>query len=246
MPILLFSCSYTSKPIYVQKAKIHASRNEFETSLKTATENLQMSVNKNDNSEYLITKMPDNSWDNAVRIRMNIKEEKKIINIESIGTKYIPNGNGDFLSANEFAYMVNDAIEQEIFFRKGESKYNKKLPEKKWPTFLLMDIINPGLGVYYGYNTPLSEDKAIRGGILFGAIDLFYIAFLNMNFDESDIKTKISPEVIGWSGIIGFRLLMAIAFGVDQKYYRKIQKSPYYFDLKNVDEKTVIQLNYTF
>jgi hypothetical protein len=138
----------------------------------------------------------------------------------------------------ELVKLFLHAITQEIALQMGAPLYDRPLPDKPFHKFMGLNLLNPGLGVWYmTKDQPLiSKTSALGLSIYFGVLDLASLAFYfspERKVAEDENKPglavfDLSSRQLGKLGILTFRAVMTLGYFLDRDY-RDLKKSGYYF-----------------
>lgn len=232
-----------NRTIIVQEKKFEVERDAFNEALGTAATRLGYYMERETDSTFSLFKPRSNPWGNSKALKVLVQDHGHQIEMATKGAKLNAAG---FIAenANEYAFVLNSAVEQELAFQKGHRLFDKTLPRKRWDTFVALTTLNPGMGAYYGYNTPQSKRLAVLGGLFFGILDAGYIALLFVPDDKN--QKGASNRTVGILGMVTFRLLTVAAYAVDMKDYRELQELPYYFDFNQINKKIEVGYRYSF
>lgn len=126
------------------------------------------------------------------------------------------------------------ALIQEIAIRQGEPLFDRPLPAKSFPNFMLRNLLNPGLASWYLMkdHPRIAKKSAIGWSLFFGILDMGYLTFgfttRNAEQEESASPVNLSNRQFGLFGAATSRLAMTVGYWVDRDY-EELKKSGYYF-----------------
>jgi hypothetical protein len=124
------------------------------------------------------------------------------------------------------------------------------MPEKSGSAFLALSMLSPGFGAYYLYDNPMIKKKsAIIIGTTLTLLDAMYICFYVKPFEYQnpyDTTKTTNSRGLGLVGVITFRALMFVAYFTDFKYYQRLQATPYYFKIDDVNQKAEVGYQFNF
>lgn len=244
LSLSLGSCA--NYKIIQQTETVMADESTLDTAVLKASENLGMTLRKRTDSTYQLIKHPLSPWDKQTSLKLAKLGKGDSVRLVTEGVMLNPGGYV-VRHGNEYAFMLNSAISQEIAFYNQTPLFDKRLPEKKDGLVVALSMLNPGLGAYYGYNTPLTKKIAVIGGITCGLFDALYIALLFMDDKGTNEEMgTISNKATGIMGMATFRLLIPVAYFIDSKVYKGLQNSPYYFDLDPIKKEGQVIYKFDF
>lgn len=137
------------------------------------------------------------------------------------------------------AGLFLSAVAQEL--EGGPPKAARTEPQKTWPAFLLLDLVNPGLALHYGYGNPLNRQAPGIAAFL-GVVDLGFVGLTV----AGAIDPKIGTAAIGVIGLVALRHLAGFMFGWDVNSWRRIQKSGYRIDASLWDGAAGVRIEREF
>jgi len=137
-------------------------------------------------------------------------------------------------AARDLQRLFLYALIQEIALRQGEPLFDRALPEKGFPNFMLRNLFNPGLASWYMLkdHPRITQKSALGWSLFFGMLDVGYLAFgfttRNTSPEGSASVLNLSNQQFGLFGAATSRLAMTVGYFVDRDY-QELRKSGYYF-----------------
>ncbi len=244
LPLLNISCA-AQKPIIVQDISISTTPTQLDTAINNATSNLNFQIEEINDNKYTFTRDAFGDGDPKINIETKIFVRENTYEIYSTGAY---DGIGKNERANIFAYMLNDAIDQEVHFLDNKRKYNLVMPQKSAKKFWALNLINPGIGLYYGHSSPLSRDSLKWASLGLGTIDLVYLGFaLSDGGPTEGLEPELTDREIGILGLVFLRAMFGYFYHDQARYYNEvISRSPYYFDIKFMNSEINAVYKYDF
>lgn len=234
------SCTAPYKVI-PQISELPASKKIVQSAIDSVAIRMNFEVDKRNDSLTVLFKPPLHKWNSSrvFEVRKISKQDSTWVSVT--GETFSPQGRIQD-DANVYSYIISSAIEQEYYLQSEKPLFTQSLPQKKWSTFLSYNLISPGLGVYYGFSTPLSEKNYKTISLAFSGVDIVSLGFFLL--PQGQDKTSESLRAMGLFGCILGRLVVPGIYFFSMQDYREFQKTPYYFDISLYKQRLQASLNW--
>jgi hypothetical protein len=227
---LLVSCA--APYVIVPQIDQHlASSEQIVSAIDSAAVKLNFEIDRKSDSIFVLFRPPLNPWNRARIMETRTRVVADSVLMRTIGEAFSSEGSV-YTDANEYAFIFNSAVAQELAFQNGEQIYKTRLPYKRWDVFGGLTLLNPGLGLYYAYNTPFTRNFGIVAGSIVGGGDLVCMVMALWPEDKSRRYSRtITPRGIGIAEMIISRAAVPVMYLLTMQFYRQLQDTPYYFDM---------------